>query len=312
MATSVRRKPDPTKFRDPHVTAKGEPRATVTLETLRTLWFNTGTLCNIACKGCYIESSPSNDRLAYLTRDDVAPFLDGIAPEVEVGFTGGEPFLNPNIIELVAMSLALDHPVIVLTNAMRPMMRPRVMEGLLALQKEYGDRLVLRVSLDHPEAPQHDGERGEGSFDETLAGVDWLMANGFAVHIAGRMWNAREAELRGRYAALFTARNWTIDPYSPRELVLFPEMDVEADVPEITTGCWDILRFDPAGLMCATSRMVIRRAGAARPAVVACTLLPYDLAFELGATLEDSAKTVALNHPHCAKFCVLGGGKCAA
>jgi hypothetical protein len=55
---------DPAKFRDPAVTAKGETRATVALRALETLWFNTGTLCNLTCRNCYIESSPRNDRLA--------------------------------------------------------------------------------------------------------------------------------------------------------------------------------------------------------------------------------------------------------
>jgi hypothetical protein len=312
MAAGYVQKRDPAKFLDPQVTAKGEVRATVSLAQLRTLWFNTGTLCNIACKGCYIESSPSNDRLAYLTLEDAAPFFDEVDPGVEIGFTGGEPFLNPQMIDLIAMALALGHRVIVLTNAMRPMLRPRVKEGLLNLRTEHGDRLVLRVSLDHPDAPLHDAERGAGAFEETLAGVDWLSANDFTVHIAGRMWGADENDLRARYAALFAARGWRIDATSARELVLFPEMDAEADVPEITTACWGILGRDPGELMCATSRMVMRRSGAARPVVAACTLLPYDAAFELGATLAESATTVALNHPHCAKFCVLGGGKCAA
>src|SRR5262249_4908419 len=60
----------PQKFKNPHFTATGQPRANVTLQRLRTLWFNTGTLCNIACRNCYIESSPRNDRLAYLTHDE--------------------------------------------------------------------------------------------------------------------------------------------------------------------------------------------------------------------------------------------------
>ena len=55
---------DPAKFRDPFTTAKGETRATVALRSLDTLWFNTGTLCNLTCANCYIESSPRNDRLA--------------------------------------------------------------------------------------------------------------------------------------------------------------------------------------------------------------------------------------------------------
>jgi hypothetical protein len=66
---------DPGKFRDPFVTAKGETRAQVPLHALATLWFNTGTLCNLTCCNCYIESSPRNDRLAYLTRQEVSDYL---------------------------------------------------------------------------------------------------------------------------------------------------------------------------------------------------------------------------------------------
>src|SRR5262249_35036654 len=47
------------KFRDPDVTAGNEARAKVPLLALKTLWFNTGTLCNITCRNCYIESSPA-------------------------------------------------------------------------------------------------------------------------------------------------------------------------------------------------------------------------------------------------------------
>ena len=80
------------------------------------------------------------------------------------------------------------------------------------------------------------------------------------------------------------------------------------DVPEITTACWGILKKSPDSvMMCASARMVVKRKGAQRPAVVACTLLPYDPQFELGSTLAESVGAVRLNHPHCAKFCVLGG-----
>ena len=64
--------------------------------------------------------------------------------------------------------------------------------------------------------------------------------------------------------------------------------------------------------MCTSSRMVIKRKGSAHPAVVACTLLPYDPQFELGRTLREAAREVPLNHPHCAQFCVFGGGSCSA
>jgi len=68
-----------TPFSNPALTAKGEPRARIALGTLKTLWFNTGTLCNITCENCYIESSPQNDRLVYLTHDEVRVFLDEIS-----------------------------------------------------------------------------------------------------------------------------------------------------------------------------------------------------------------------------------------
>ena len=54
-----------------------------------------------------------------------------------------------------------------------------------------------------------------------------------------------------------------------------------SDPPEITTACWGILDKDPNELMCASQRMVVKRKGAKSPAVVACTLLPYDKQFEL-------------------------------
>ena len=68
----------PKKFADPDVTAKGERRARVALGGLRTLWINTGSLCNITCRNCYIDSSPDNDRLAYITRAEAAAYLDEI------------------------------------------------------------------------------------------------------------------------------------------------------------------------------------------------------------------------------------------
>ena len=71
----------------------------------------------------------------------------------------------------------------------------------------------------------------------------------------------------------------------PVRLMLFPEMDANRDVPEITTSCWGILNKSPTDVMCASARMVVRRKDAASPVVLACTLLAYDPQFELGRTL---------------------------
>jgi hypothetical protein len=308
----------PGKFVDPFVTAKGEVRAEVALTKLDTLWFNTGTLCNIECLNCYIESSPSNDRLVYLCLDDVKGYLDEIERDGlgtrEIGFTGGEPFLNPAMVEIIAECLSRGFEVMMLSNAMRPLMRKRVQAGLLALPAEQKARLTFRVSLDHFTAEFHDQERNKaGAFEEALTGLAWLRDHGIALHIAGRScWGEDEATARAGYAALFAQRGLPINADSRMELVIFPEMDEEAVVPEITVDCWGILGLSPDAMMCASSRMVVKRKGAAAAAVVACTLLPYSDEFELGATLADASVAVKLNHPHCAKFCVLGGGSCSA
>ena len=305
------------KFRDREVTADGQTRASVPLSHPETLWFNTGTLCNITCANCYIESSPTNDALVYLTADEVEGYLDQLEarawPVREIGFTGGEPFMNPQMIDMAERALARGYEVLILTNAMQPMMRPRVRAGLTRLQAEHGDRLTLRVSLDHYTPARHDAERGPGSFARTLEGMDWLRDTGIAMTVAGRtLWGESEDQARAGFAALYADRGYTIDATDPGRTVLFPEMDLAAEVPEITTACWGILGKAPEGVMCASSRMVVKRRGADRPAVLACTLLPYDAQFELGETLQEAETEVFLNHPHCAKFCVLGGASCSA
>ena len=83
------------------------------------------------------------------------------------------------------------------------------------------------------------------------------------------------------------------------------------DVPEISEHCWDMLGVSPAAMMCASSRMVVKAKGDDRPHVVACTLLPYDPRFALGEALSQTLGAVPLNHPHCARFCVLGGASCS-
>jgi uncharacterized Fe-S cluster-containing radical SAM superfamily protein len=306
-----------TPFSHPAFTATGEPRAHIALGTLKTLWFNTGTLCNITCENCYIESSPRNDRLVYLSRAEVDLFLDEIATQhhatEEIGITGGEPFMNPDILLIMQSCLARGFKLLVLTNAMRPMMRPRIQAGLLDLKKQFAEQLTLRVSIDHFDPGLHEQERGPGSWSATIRGMQWLQRNGFAFHIAGRTrWGDSEAGLRQGYARMFDELDIHLDTGDPQSLVLFPEIDVTAEVPEITTACWDILGVNPSDMMCASSRMVVKHKGDNSPSVMACTLLAYESDFNLGRSLADASATVALNHPNCATFCVLGGGSCSA
>src|SRR5882724_6338495 len=142
---------DPRKFQDPFLTATGERRARVALKALETLWFNTGTLCNLTCHHCYIESSPKNDRLVYLTAAEVSEYLDEIEnsalPPSLIGFTGGEPFMKPELPAMLEDVLSRGLAALVLTNAMKPMAKSR--PALLRLRDRYGDRLTIRVSIDH-------------------------------------------------------------------------------------------------------------------------------------------------------------------
>ncbi len=313
------------KFEDPSWTATGEKRAEVSLQSLETLWINTGTLCNIACVNCYIESSPSNDRLEYITGQEVHELLNeartlGIGTR-EIAFTGGEPFMNPDFIPMLEDALSQGFSVLVLTNAMQPMQRPKIKKELLRLNELYGAAMTLRISLDHHSKVLHESERGPKTWEKALAGLDWLAENKFSLAIAGRTcWDETDKDSRDGYRALIAAHSWPIDPDDHQRLMLLPEMDGKHDVPEITTACWDILGKSPADQMCATSRMVVKRKGASAPAIVPCTLLPYDEAFEMGSTLAQSLEVdggmfakgaVKLCHSHCAKFCVLGGGSCS-
>ena len=304
------------KFSNPIETIDGSQRAWVPLGKPETLWFNTGTLCNIACKNCYIESSPSNDRLVYISTDEVVSFLNQIEdrnwPITEIGLTGGEPFLNHDIIDIMRSILQRNFKLIVLTNAMRPLMRPHIQAGLLDLVGSAIDRITLRVSLDHYSAKCHDQIRGQGAFKSSIMGMNWLHQNGFKLAVAGRrLWNENTIHSKIGYAKLFKKFGYDLDVSNPAELVLFPEMDLNVDVPEITEDCWRKLGKSKLDIMCSSSRMVVKHRGDSKPSVIACTLLPYASEFNLGNTLAEAEKSVSLNHPYCAQFCVLGSASCS-
>jgi uncharacterized Fe-S cluster-containing radical SAM superfamily protein len=303
------------KFEQLEWTAKGEPRASIALRALNTLWFNTGTLCNITCSNCYIESSPRNDQLAYLTLEDVRGYLDEIErdqlPTRLIGFTGGEPFMNASFLAILGETLSRGYETLTLTNAMRPMMRRT--KAIAELVAQYGAAVRFRVSLDDHRAEIHDLERGRGSFAKALAGLKWLAEAGAVVEVAARYLSGdTEEKIRAGFAHLLREQSTALDCSDPQQLMLLPEMSKTADPPEITPGCWSILNVSPDGMMCASARMVVKRKGADRAVVLACTLVPYDQRFELGATLAEAGRPVHLAHKYCATFCVLGGASCGA
>mgnify|MGYP003708608181 FL=1 len=299
------------KFKEMRKTANGQERASVTLKELKTLWFNTGTLCNLKCENCYIKSSPTNDRLSFLTMLEVKGVLADVS-SVEtkvIGLTGGEPFLNPEIIDILHLCLSSGYEVLVLTNANRVIKRHE--ESLLKLLSQFGHKLQIRVSLDHYSKEIHEKERGPLTFDRTLNQVKWLYDRGFNISIASRSLGdeTEEQALKG-HEELLNQHRISID--TTRSLVIFPEMESGKDVPEITIHCWDILNKKPEHQMCATERMIVKRKGDESISVMPCTLLAYDDKFVLGKNIKEAEKKVYLNHKFCAEFCVLGGASCSS
>lgn len=299
------------KFKDPITTADGSTRAFIEAKKIKTLWFNTGTLCNIECKNCYIESSPKNDRLVYITFEEVKLFIDEAIDKnlgtKEIGFTGGEPFMNKDVLKMIEYSLSKNFKVLVLSNAMKPMLNRK--EDLLKINHQ---DLTIRVSIDHYQKEKHEEIRGKNTFNVMMEGLKWLNQNNFNYALATRLlWGEQEDQLRDNFNLFIDKYNLKLDAKSKEQLVTFAEMDEKVDTPEITTACWNLLGKNPDDIMCSSSRMVVKKKTSLKPSVIACTLLPYEDEFDLGQNLTDSLKKIYLNHKHCSKFCVLGGSSCS-
>ena len=299
------------KFKDPITTADGSTRAFIEAKKIKTLWFNTGTLCNIECKNCYIESSPKNDRLVYITFEEVKLFIDEAIDKKlgtkEIGFTGGEPFMNKDVLKMIEYSLSKNFKVLVLSNAMKPMLNRK--EDLLKINHQ---DLTIRVSIDHYQKEKHEEIRGKNTFNVMMEGLKWLNQNNFNYALATRLlWGEQEDQLRDNFNLFIDKYNLKLDAKSKEQLVTFAEMDEKVDTPEITTACWNLLGKNPDDIMCSSSRMVVKKKTSPKPSVIACTLLPYEDEFDLGQNLTSSLKKIYLNHKHCSKFCVLGRSSCS-
>jgi len=215
--------------------------------------------------------------------------------------------MNKDILKMIEYSLSKNFKVLVLSNAMRPMLNKK--EDLLKLNHK---NLTIRVSIDHYQKEKHEEIRGKNTFDVMMEGLQWLNSNNFNYTLATRLlWGEQEDLLRDNFNQFISNYNLKLNAKSEHQLVTFAEMDEKADTPEITTACWNILGKNPDNIMCSWSRMVVKKKGVQKPSVIACTLLPYEDEFDLGHTLTNSLQKIYLNHKHCSKFCVLGGSSCS-
>ncbi|HEX8873708.1 MAG TPA: radical SAM protein [Nitrosospira sp.] len=298
-------------------TPGGEPRGFIRAHTLDELWFHTGTACNLACPFCLEGSKPGDDRLELLRCADAVPYIDealtlGVK---QFSFTGGEPFVNRDIIRI--LDYALRHrPCLVLTNATEPLMKRLKQLGPL---RDARHALSFRVSLDYPDAIRHDAGRGEGMFDDALTGLRKLYDMGFHVSVASQRLPGAAADVTGladaaaaeaAFAEIFRGVGLPAD--LPR--VEFPEFHpprVQVSTPPITEMCMTSYQTEETrrAFMCAFSKMVAKSEG--RMKVYACTLVDDDPDYILGETLAEALQIpVSMKHHRCYS-CFRYGASCS-
>ena len=215
--------------------------------------------------------------------------------------------MNKDIFKMIKYSLDNGFKTLVLSNAMKPMMNNK--NELFKLNHL---NLSIRVSIDHYTKDKHEQIRGPNSWEPMIEGLKWLSENKFNYCLATRlMWNEDELTTRNNFKNFINQYGLKLNTEDKVQLVTFAEMDEKQDTPEITTECWGILNKSPEEIMCSSSRMIVKKKGSEKPNVIACTLLPYNSEFDLGSNLKDSMQKIYLNHPHCSKFCVLGGSSCS-
>ena len=290
-------------------TDDGQPRGYIEPESLQELWFHTGTNCNLSCPFCLEGSKPGDNRLQFISFDEVTPLID---EALELGvekfsFTGGEPFLNPDMVRI--LDRALDHrPCLVLTNATEPLMN-RIGEILPLIDKP--NRLNLRVSLDHPDPVKHDESRGKGNFRKALRTLGRLHQIGFGVSIARLRGKNEDTDAVDRSYAPHLR-----EVGLPEDLLIisFPDFMPPGslpDVPQITEHCMTTyLNADQrAAFMCNFSKMVVKKNDAV--GIYACTLVDDDADYDLGKTLAESMKPRVMMRHHRCYSCFAFGASCS-
>ena len=269
----------------------------VELSSLDELWFQVaGTRCNLECSHCFISCSPHNDKFGYLTLDEVRTRLE---ESVEFGvkeyyFTGGEPFLNRDMVPILEFALEYG-PATVLTNA--TVFKPEWLKRLRDAEAASVYCLEFRVSIDGPTAEINDPIRGDRTFERAMNGVQMLVEHGFLPIITmTRTWELEEdAEILGSFRQVLRDHSYT----RPR-LKILPRLQIGAEA-ERTEGYGVHDRVTPAmmtdydesQLICNHSRIITDRG------VAVCPILLDAPDAHMGQTLAESAEPFPLSHGAC-------------
>ena len=269
----------------------------IELSHLDHLWFQVaGTLCNLTCRHCFISCSPHNHAFGFLSLEQVRKRLEeSVAWGVkEYYFTGGEPFLNRDMVAILVETLRYG-PATVLTNA--TLLKPEGLAALEAAEAAGIYSLEFRVSIDGFSPETNDPIRGEGTFSRAMDGVRMLVAHGFLPIItAARVWpEQRDADVLSRFVEVLRAAG-----YARPRIKILPTLQIgaEADrtqgyLPDERVTAEMLADFDRSQFICEHSRMITDRG------VYVCPILLDSPDARLGDTLEQAAQPFALRHGAC-------------
>lgn len=280
------------------------------------LWINTGSRCNLTCIHCYVDSNPTNDFLNQLTLSDIKEeLLTAKTFSVDnIYFTGGEPFINRNILEMIEAALNITDTTI-LTNGTKPLRKN--ISGLIELNNHSSNSLFLRISLDHYQPVRHDLIRGQGKFKETYETVRLLYKAGFENVIITptaevfRGSSMTESQARRVYLDLFLKEGMSVEvkvipailemgaqskrARNKHEFVKISQSEIDAMSEEELPQC-----FNGRSLQKINGEKM----------VLPCPIL-YESEFGTGPDLEKSLiSDIPLNHKECYHYCIKSNGKC--
>ncbi len=280
----------------------------IPLQALDQLWFQVaGTRCNIACDHCFISCSPTNRTFDFMTLAEIQTRLEEsiLLGVREYYFTGGEPFMHPQLLDILALTLQYG-PTSVLTNGM--LLNDTVVQKLHEIEAGTNYSLEIRVSLDGYTAEMNDPIRGKGVFKKTIAGVQRLVRHHFLpiITIAKTWADTADAEMHADFVALLKSIG-----YDRPRLKILPALKIGREIardrgyaeheritPEMLAD------YDTTHLLCASGRI------ATNHGIYVCPILINEPAARLGGTLTESFKNALLCHQAC-YTCYLYGAICA-